>query len=85
MTDKKILVRDLVLDPMCGSGTTLKMAKLNNRNYVGIDLNEEYVDLSNRRVENLTPYSLKTPNPKSKFLLSKKDALLKRKNNKTSK
>jgi len=51
---------DLVLDPMCGSGTTLKMAKLNNRNYVGIDLNEEYVDLSNRRVENLIPYSKET-------------------------
>jgi len=52
---------------------------------VGIDLNEEYVDLSNRRVENLTPYNEETPNPKSKFLLSKKDALLKRKNNKTTK
>jgi site-specific DNA-methyltransferase (adenine-specific) len=76
---------DLVLDPMCGSGTTLKMAKLNNRNYVGIDLNQEYVDLSNKRVENLTPYNEETPNPKVKFLLSKEDALLKRKNNKESK
>jgi DNA modification methylase len=70
---------------MCGSGTTLKMAKLNNRNYVGIDLNEEYVDLSNRRVESIIPYTVDIPNPKSKFLLSKKDALLKRKNNKTTK
>jgi site-specific DNA-methyltransferase (adenine-specific) len=71
----------LVLDPMCGSGTTLKMAKLNNRNYVGIDINEEYVDLSNKRVDGLESYTELNPNPKCKFLLSKKDALLKRKKN----
>ena len=70
---------------MCGSGTTLKMAKLNNRNFVGIDLNEEYVDLSKKRVENLTPFTDEEPNPKVKFILSKEDALLKRKNNKTLK
>jgi site-specific DNA-methyltransferase (adenine-specific) len=70
---------DYILDPMCGSGTTLKMSKLNNRNYVGIDINEEYVDLSNRRVNGLTPYNEENPNPKVKFLLSKKDALAKRK------
>lgn len=42
---------DTVLDPMCGSGTTCKMAKLNNRNYIGIDISEEYCDLSRKRVE----------------------------------
>jgi DNA modification methylase len=70
---------DYILDPMCGSGTTLKMSKLNNRNYVGIDLNEEYVNLSNRRMVGLVPYTEENPNPKVKFLLSKKDALAKRK------
>ena len=70
---------DLVLDPMCGSGTTLKMAKLNNRNYIGIDINEEYVNLSQRRVDIVTPYNSETPNPKVKFILSKEDALAKRK------
>ncbi len=29
---------DVILDPMCGSGTTLKMAKEYNRKYIGIDL-----------------------------------------------
>jgi len=42
---------DLVLDPMCGSGTTCKMALLNNRNYIGIDISEEYCELSRRRIE----------------------------------
>jgi site-specific DNA-methyltransferase (adenine-specific) len=70
---------DLVLDPMCGSGTTLKMAKINNRNYIGIDINESYVELSKRRVENITPYTSENPNPKTKFLLSKEEALAKRK------
>ena len=42
---------DLVLDPMCGSGTTCKMAKLNGRNYIGIDIAEEYVEMARRRVE----------------------------------
>ena len=35
---------DIVLDPMCGSGTTLKMAHLNNRQWIGIDCVETYVD-----------------------------------------
>lgn len=70
---------DLILDPMCGSGTTLKMAKMNNRNYLGIDINEDYVALSNRRVENVISYSSDNPNPKTQFILTKEEALLKRK------
>ena len=70
---------DVVLDPMCGSGTTLKMAKINGRNYVGIDINEEYVELSKKRVELGEVYTDENPNPKVKFLLSKEDALAKRK------
>lgn len=42
---------DIVLDPMCGSGTTCKMAKLSNRRYIGIDVSQEYVELSKRRCE----------------------------------
>lgn len=41
---------DIVLDPMCGSGTTCKMAKLNNRNYIGIDISEEYCKITNQRL-----------------------------------
>ena len=44
---------DTVLDPMCGSGTTLKMAKLNNRNYIGIDISEEYCEISRERLKQI--------------------------------
>jgi len=41
---------DIVLDPMCGSGTTLKMAKELGRQWVGIDISDEYCRLSQKRV-----------------------------------
>ena len=41
---------DIVLDPMCGSGTTCKMALLNNRRYIGIDISETYIDISEERL-----------------------------------
>lgn len=41
---------DVVLDPMGGSGTTAKMAKLNNRNYIHIDISEEYNDIARERL-----------------------------------
>lgn len=41
---------DLVFDPMCGSGTTCKMAKINNRNFIGMDCSEEYCDIARKRI-----------------------------------
>lgn len=41
---------DTVFDPMAGSGTTLKMAKKNNRNYIGIEISQEYIDIINKRL-----------------------------------
>jgi site-specific DNA-methyltransferase (adenine-specific) len=41
---------DVVLDCFSGSGTTLKMAKLLNRHYIGIDTSVEYVALANERL-----------------------------------
>lgn len=43
-------VGDVVLDPMCGSGTTLKMARKNGRLYIGIDISREYCELAAARV-----------------------------------
>ncbi len=44
--------KDVIFDPMCGSGTTCKMAALNNRNYIGIDISEEYVNIAQERLAN---------------------------------
>lgn len=40
----------IVLDPFCGSGTTLKVAKLHGRLSIGIEIRESQVDLSLRRL-----------------------------------
>lgn len=62
---------DIVLDPMVGSGTTTKMAKLNNRNYIGFDINQEYIEIANQRIINVLPYTEEEPNPKTKFIVRK--------------
>lgn len=41
---------DSVLDPFCGSGTTLVAAKMLNRNFMGIDKNSSAIELCNRRL-----------------------------------
>lgn len=41
---------DLVLDPMCGSGTTCKMAYWVDRQFIGIDISEEYAELAGKRL-----------------------------------
>ena len=41
---------DIILDPFVGSGTTAKMAKLNNRHYIGFDISEEYCALAEKRI-----------------------------------
>lgn len=43
---------DIVLDPFCGSGTTLVAANLLGRNAIGIDVSEEAIDLTKERLKN---------------------------------
>lgn len=43
---------DVVLDPFCGSGTTCLAAIQNNRNYIGYDINENYIELTQKRISN---------------------------------
>lgn len=35
---------DIVFDCMCGSGTVCKMAYLNDRKFIGVDISEEYIN-----------------------------------------
>jgi len=41
---------DVVLDPFVGSGTTIVAATQLGRSYVGIDINQEYIQLGQQRV-----------------------------------
>jgi DNA modification methylase len=41
---------DVVLDPMCGSGTTCKVAYELQRTYIGVDVSEEYVKIAQDRL-----------------------------------
>ena len=43
---------ELVLDPFCGSSTTGVACRKLRRNYIGIDNDSEYIDLSIRRLKN---------------------------------
>ena len=42
---------DMVFDPFMGSGTTGKMALLNNRNFIGIEKVEEYYNIAIKRIQ----------------------------------
>lgn len=42
---------DVVFDPMCGSGTTCKVARQLDRQYIGCDISDEYCALASRRLD----------------------------------
>lgn len=54
---------DIVLDPFCGSGTTLVASKLLGRSAIGIDINAAAIDLTQNRLDN--------PIKSTSFLLEK--------------
>ena len=43
---------DLIYDPFMGSGTTAKIASLNNRNWIGSEISKEYCDIIEKRIYN---------------------------------
>lgn len=42
---------DVVFDPFMGSGTTIVAAHNLKRNFIGIDINQEYIDIAKKRLE----------------------------------
>jgi site-specific DNA-methyltransferase (adenine-specific)/site-specific DNA-methyltransferase (cytosine-N4-specific) len=45
----------VVLDPFCGSGTTVAVAHRHDRHGIGIDIRESQIELSRKRLEGVTP------------------------------
>ena len=43
---------DIILDPFMGSGTTGAVAKRLNRNFVGIEIDQTYYNIAQKRIEN---------------------------------
>jgi len=42
---------DTVIDPFMGSGTTGVVAKRFNRNFIGIEIDDEYFEIVQKRIE----------------------------------
>ncbi len=49
MDDKK---NGIILDPYCGSGTTLVAAKILGYDFIGIDISQDYCQFAKKRIEN---------------------------------
>lgn len=49
---------DTILDPFSGSGTTGVSALLHDRNYIGLELNEDYHEIALQRIRDATPFLL---------------------------
>jgi site-specific DNA-methyltransferase (adenine-specific) len=57
-------VDDVVLDPFCGSGTTLVAAVNNNRKGIGIDVDKKYCELAEKRIlDNTSATQVELPKP----------------------
>lgn len=44
--------KGIIIDPYCGSGTTLVAAKILQHQYIGIEISEEYIQWAEKRLEN---------------------------------
>jgi DNA modification methylase len=51
---------DIVLDPFSGSGTTGAVSLKHHRDYIGCELNPDYVELTNKRFSNVQPVLMGT-------------------------
>ena len=50
-------MKDVILDPFFGSGTTGVVAYKLNRKWVGIDIKEEYCEMAKDRILGTTKYA----------------------------
>ena len=48
-------VGDIVLDPFMGSGTTAVVARELHREFIGIEINPDYIAIANKRMSEVQP------------------------------
>lgn len=47
--------QDIILDPFFGTGTTGAVAKLLGRNYIGLEREQKYIDVAEKRLQSIEP------------------------------
>lgn len=60
---------DLVLDPFMGSGTTAVACKMFNRNFIGFEINEDYCDIAEKRIKNISKTEKNEEKQKNKEII----------------
>ncbi len=75
----------IILDPYCGSGTTLVAAKILGHKYLGVEISEDYVDMAQNRLANYGHEVNKAQTEIDKHLVSKSFADRKREGKSTGK
>ena len=73
---------DLILDPFLGSGTTCAVAKKLNRKCIGIEKEQTYIDIANKRLDTIVPKNFKhliirEPKKKKLYRVSMQELVLK--------
>ena len=63
--------KGIVIDHYCGSGTTLVAAKLLGKDYVGIDISEDYIAFAKNRLDNYQQENNKATNELQKHFVEK--------------
>jgi len=75
-----------IIDPYCGSGTTLAAAKILGHQYIGIDISQKYIEQAKARLENINGEKQKANDElalhivKETFKQKKKNGLYKSRN-----
>ncbi len=61
--------KKIILDPFCGTGTTLVAAKILGHHFIGMDISSEYVEYTKKRLENWEDEKSKVEEEKKKHIV----------------